>query len=242
MRVTTRDIAIAGVLSAVAVLLAVTQIGFIPFLAGISITVMHVPIIIGAVVSGPAVATFIGLIFGVSSLILAAVRPMGPGDVFFTDPWVSVVPRLFIGVAAWGAYRLARASGRRWTLAVGAVALGLVVFGIAYTIATTDLALALPLGIAVGVVGAALIALMLVRTWRANPEALALSLAAVVGTLTNTGLVLGALVARSYLPAGVALTVGVTNGPAEMVAAVLITVAVVATWRQVALRPGRARL
>jgi uncharacterized membrane protein len=71
---------------------------------------------------------------------------------------------------------------------------------------------------------------------------LALSLAAVVGTLTNTGLVLGALVARSYLPAGVALTVGVANGPAEMVAAILITVAVVATWRQVALRPGRASI
>jgi uncharacterized membrane protein len=242
MKITTRDIAVAGVLSAAAVLLAVTRIGFIPFLAGVSITVMHVPIIIGAVVSGPAVATFIGLIFGVSSLILAAVAPNGPGDVFFTDPWVSVVPRLFIGVAAWGAYRLARAQGRGWTLGLGAVALGLVDAGIAYTIATAGPAFALPLGIAVGVIGLVLIGLMLARASRANPEELALSLSAVGGTLTNTALVLGALVLRAYIPAGVALTVGVTNGPAEMVAATLITVAVVATWRQVALRPSRASI
>jgi uncharacterized membrane protein len=240
MNITTRDIAIAGVLSATAVLLAVTRLGFIPFVAGVSITVMHVPIIIGAVVSGPAVATFIGLIFGISSLILAAVAPNGPGDVFFTDPWVSVVPRLFIGVAAWGAYRLARASGRGWTLALGAIALGLVDAGIAYTIATTGPAFAVPLGIAVGVIGLVLIGVMLTRASRAHPEELALSLAAVSGTLTNTALVLGALVLRAYIPAGVAVTVGVANGPAEMVAATLITVAVVATWRQVALRPSRA--
>jgi uncharacterized membrane protein len=242
MRITTRDIAVAGVLSAVAVLLAVTQLGFIPFIAGVSITVMHVPIIIGAVVGGPAVATFIGLIFGVSSLILAAVAPKGPGDVFFTDPWVSVIPRLFIGAAAWGTYRLARTRGRGWTLALGAIVLGMVDFGIAYTIATANLDLALPLGVGVGVIGLAVIGLLLRRASRANPEELALSLAAVSGTLTNTGLVLGALVVRSYIPAGVAVTVGVANGPAEMVAATVITVAVVATWRQIALRPSRAKI
>jgi uncharacterized membrane protein len=240
MQERTRDIAVAGVLSAVAVLLAVTQLGFIPFVAGVSITVMHVPIVIGAVVAGPAVGTFIGLIFGVSSLILAAVAPKGPGDVFFTDPWVSVLPRLFIGVAAWGAYHLARTRGRGWTLALGAIALVLVVSGIAYTIGTADLALALPLAVGVGVIGLTLIAVMLRRASQANPEELALSLAAVVGTLTNTVLVLSALVLRSYIPGGVALTVGVANGPAEMVAATVITVAVVATWRQIALRPGRS--
>ena len=93
---------------------------------------------------------------------------------------------------------------------------------------------------AAGLVGLGLVAAILVRASRAHPEELALSLAAVVGTLTNSVLVLGALVVRRYIPGELALTVGVTNGPLEMVAAAVITVAVVAAWRQVALRPGRA--
>ena len=242
MKLDTRDVAIAGVLSAVAVLLVATRLGFLPFFAGISITVIHLPVIIGAVVAGPAVGTFIGLIFGVSSAIMAAVAPNSPGDVFFTDPWVSIVPRLFIGLAAWGAYRLARAAGRYWSLGVAGAILGAVAVGVAYAIGTAEFAGALVVGVAVGLAGLALVVVVLVRASRAHPEELALSLAAVVGTLTNTVLVLGALVVRSYIPGELALTVGATNGPLEMVAAAVITVAVVAAWRQVALRPGRARV
>jgi uncharacterized membrane protein len=240
MKLTTRDIAIAGVLSAVAVLLAVTRLGFIPFVAGVSITVMHVPVIIGAVVAGPAVGTLIGLIFGLSSMILASVAPTGPGDAFFTDPWVSVLPRLFIGLVAWAAYRLARVAGRTWMLVLSGLILGLLVLAVAYTVGTAGFALAPALGLAVGVLGLGLVAAILYRAFRAHPEELALSLAAVAGTLTNTLLVLTALVVRGYIPGTLALTVGAANGPPEMVAAALITVAVVATWRQVALRPGGA--
>jgi uncharacterized membrane protein len=240
MKPTTRDIAIAGVLSAVSVLLAVTRVGILPFIAGVSITVMHVPVIIGAVAAGPAVGTVIGLIFGVSSMILAAVAPSGPGDVFFTDPWVAVVPRLFIGLAAWATYRLAQEAGRRWTLALGGLILVSVIVALAYTVGTAEFGLAPVLGGAVGVLGLSLVAAALVRASRAHPQELALSLAAVVGTLTNTLLVLGTLVLRGYIPGTVALTVGAANGPPEVIAAALITVTVVATWRQIELRPGGA--
>jgi uncharacterized membrane protein len=255
MKVTVREIAIAGVLSAVAVLLAVTQLGFIPFFAGISITIMHVPVIIGAIVAGPVVGTLIGLIFGVSSLILAAVAPRSPADVFFTDPWVSVLPRLFIGLAAWGAYLLARRMGKKPVLVVGGVALAAIVLAVAYTVARQGITQVLePLSVdsASGVadairwpliralsleaVGLALVAWIMQRVAPFGPEELAISLGAVAGTLTNTLLVLTALTARGYIPGELALTVGVTNGPAEMVGATVVTVAVVAAWRQVALR------
>jgi uncharacterized membrane protein len=242
MKLTTRDIAIAGVLSAVAVLLAITRLGFIPFVAGISITVMHIPVVIGAIVAGPVVGTLIGFIFGLSSMILASIAPTGPGDAFFTDPWVSVVPRLFIGLAAWAAYRLAQRAGRAWTLALSGLALGSIVLAVTHTVSTAEFALAPILGPTVGVLGLGLVAGTQYRAIRAHPEELALSLAAVVGTLTNTVLVLSALVARGYIPGSLALTVGTANGPPEMVAAAVITVAVVATWRQVALRPGGASL
>lgn len=97
----TRKIVVTGALGAVAVLLGLTHWGFIPWFAGISLTIMHVPVIIGAILEGPVVGAGIGLIFGLFSLLEAAIAPSGPGDVVFTNPLISVLPRLFIGPVAW---------------------------------------------------------------------------------------------------------------------------------------------
>lgn len=96
-----RRIAIAGVMSAVAIFLGATRLGFIPWFAGASLTIMHVPVIIAAVLAGPAAGLAVGLLFGVASLIQAAVAPNRPTDVWFTNPLISVIPRLAIGPAAW---------------------------------------------------------------------------------------------------------------------------------------------
>lgn len=102
-----RKIAVAGVLSAVAIFLGAPplHVGFIPWFAGASLTIMAAPVIIGAILEGPIVGLVIGLLFGLSSLINAAVAPSGPSDVLFTNPLVSVVPRLFIGPLAWLIFR-----------------------------------------------------------------------------------------------------------------------------------------
>ena len=100
----TRRIAVAGVLGAIVVLLGILPPGFIPSVAGVSLTPMHVPVIIGAVLEGPVVGLVLGLVFGAFSLLQAAIAPRGPFDVPFTNPLVSVLPRLFIGPAAWLAY------------------------------------------------------------------------------------------------------------------------------------------
>jgi uncharacterized membrane protein len=47
----------------------------------------------------------IGLIFGAFSLIQGAIAPTGPADVWFTNPLVSILPRLFIGPVAYWVYR-----------------------------------------------------------------------------------------------------------------------------------------
>ncbi|KAF0111182.1 MAG: hypothetical protein FD147_1120 [Chloroflexi bacterium] len=97
----TRKIVITGVLGAIAVLLGLTRWGFIPWFGGISLTIMHVPVIIGAILEGPIVGLGIGLIFGLFSMLQAAIAPNGPADVWFTNPLLSILPRLFIGPAAW---------------------------------------------------------------------------------------------------------------------------------------------
>ena len=97
----TRKIVVTGALGAVAVLLGLTHWGFIPWFGGISLTIMHVPVIIGAILEGPIVGAGIGLIFGLFSMLQAAIAPSGPGDVVFTNPLISILPRLFIGPVAW---------------------------------------------------------------------------------------------------------------------------------------------
>jgi len=90
----TRRIVIAGVLGAVAILLGVTRLGFIPVpnLSG-NATIMHVPAILGGILEGPIVGALVGLIFGVFSFLNAGIP-------LFADPLVAVLPRIFIGVTA----------------------------------------------------------------------------------------------------------------------------------------------
>src|SRR5215210_6298856 len=109
-----RQIVIAGILGGIAIFLGYTRLGFIPVpnLAG-NATIMHVPAILGGALEGPVVGTIVGGIFGVFSFIQAEVP-------FFRDPLVSVLPRLFIGVVAWGVF----ASLRNWSIDVAAAAAG----------------------------------------------------------------------------------------------------------------------
>lgn len=121
MSSTTRKIIIAGVMGAISIFLGATHLGFIPWLAGAALTIMHVPVIIGAVLEGPLVGLAVGLIFGVFSLLQAALAPTGPADVWFTNPLVSIAPRLFIGPMAWLAYQALKRANEVLGLAVAGV-------------------------------------------------------------------------------------------------------------------------
>ncbi len=99
MKLSTRHIVISGILGGIAIFLGQTSLGFIPLPTGFNATIMHLPVIIGAVLEGPVVGTLVGFIFGFFSWI----QPRGV--VFFADPTVSILPRLFIGVAAYYTFR-----------------------------------------------------------------------------------------------------------------------------------------
>jgi uncharacterized membrane protein len=99
-----QKIAVTGVLSALVIVLGITGIGFIR-IPPVAVTVMHVPVIIGAILEGPVVGLVIGLLFGIFSLVQAAIMPSSPLDAAFLNPVISILPRLFIGPLAWLAYR-----------------------------------------------------------------------------------------------------------------------------------------
>jgi uncharacterized membrane protein len=167
-----RKITITGVLGAISALLGWTHWGFIPWIGGAALTIMHVPVIIGAVLEGPVVGIAIGLIFGVFSMLQAAIAPTGPSDVLFTNPLIAILPRLVIGPVAWLVWR---ALGRK-------PAAGLIASGVAGSLTNTVLVLGmigllgkapwgvlLPLVITNGLpeaVASAIITLVVVAAWK----------------------------------------------------------------------------
>ncbi len=127
----TRKIVITAVLGGITILLGLTHWGFIPWFGGLSLTIMHVPVIIGAILEGPIVGLGIGLIFGLFSMLQAAIAPTGVLDPLFVNPLLAVLPRLFIGPVAW----LVWTALKKWPV------VGLIASGVAGSLTNTVLVL-----------------------------------------------------------------------------------------------------
>jgi len=113
----TRQLTVIGLLSSISILLSVTPLGYIP-IPPISPTIMHVPVIIGAIIEGPLVGATIGAIFGLTSLIRSFTVP-SPINFIFWNPIISVGVRILIGVVSGYVYRALK--NRKGSVAVTAV-------------------------------------------------------------------------------------------------------------------------
>ncbi len=111
----TTNLAILGVFSALIILLTFTPIGYIAIPAlGISATIIHIPVIVGAVVLGPKNGAILGGVWGITALIRAATMPNGPLDMLFVNPVISVLPRILVGLVAALVFKgLMKALGQR---------------------------------------------------------------------------------------------------------------------------------
>lgn len=86
-----------------AIIVAMTfipQVGYIVY-GGLSITTLHVVVILGAVILGPVRGIVLGLIWGVTCLMFAAMNGTADAAIFL-DPRISVIPRIIVGfLSAW---------------------------------------------------------------------------------------------------------------------------------------------
>ncbi len=118
-RLSTHDLAVAGVFGALAIVLSFTPLGLIPLPNPTeAATSLHLPAIIAGILSGPVVGAMVGLVLAVSSWYR-----FGATFITFADGNLLValsaafLPRILIGVAAYYVYRPLR----RWpALAAGA--------------------------------------------------------------------------------------------------------------------------
>ena len=101
-----RRLALCGAFSALVIVLTFTNLGFISFSPVISITILPIPVILAATLGGLPEGIIVGFVMGLMSLIKAAMSPTGVLDPLFVNPLCSVLPRMLLGVIAWGLWRL----------------------------------------------------------------------------------------------------------------------------------------
>jgi len=123
-RINVRRIAVAGIFSAFTIILSlIPSLGYIP-IPPFTITTMHIPVIVAAVLEGPMIGGFVGLMFGLSSMYAAATIFAGmPTAPFFLNPLVAVLPRILIGLAAYYFYTLLKRIIRNRTVPIVGAAL-----------------------------------------------------------------------------------------------------------------------
>lgn len=104
-----------AVLIAVLAILSLSGLGLIT--TGIvSITILHIPVIIGSLTLGPKYGGVLGLIFGILTMVYATFRGVTPVDMMFSPAGghgmpvqaiiMSIVPRIILGIIPWFLFNL----------------------------------------------------------------------------------------------------------------------------------------
>jgi uncharacterized membrane protein len=86
----------------------VPQFGYLTILPWLSLTLLHIPVLIGASLMGWKRGLLYGTIMGLTSWLEALIGASTPLDILFQLPWISVLPRAFFGLASGLVFELIR--------------------------------------------------------------------------------------------------------------------------------------
>ncbi|WP_297281728.1 ECF transporter S component [uncultured Anaerococcus sp.] len=227
----------AAILGAITIVLGLTPLGLIP-LGIINATTMHIPVIIAAIVEGPLVGALVGLIFGLSSLANAFIRPTPISFVFY-NPLISILPRVLIGITSYYAYNGVKKSSSKNSKTIARVLWLLVSLALVYVLYKDIKTGASPLNITIVVILLAVSIGLFIYSRKSSALDFPVAIGAFVGSMTNTILVLGGIYliyAEKYVEAlnipldsakSAILGVSVTSGIPEAIISVIITTSVV---------------
>lgn len=116
-RTSIRKLVVIAMLSSISIFLGLSGLGFI-VLPAFKLTIMHVPVIIGAILEGPVVGAAVGLMFGLFSMYQAVTAPTLTSFVLL-NPLVSVLPRILIGIVAYYSYRALLKTIKKTKISIG---------------------------------------------------------------------------------------------------------------------------
>ncbi|MCM1126065.1 MAG: ECF transporter S component [Lachnospiraceae bacterium] len=118
----TYELVLTALFTAIIVIMAFTPLGYIPLVV-INATIIHIPVILGALFLGPKKGAFLGFVFGLTSFInntfkaatasafvfspVLAANVVGVSGVF-KSMYICFVPRILVGVVPYFVYILIR--------------------------------------------------------------------------------------------------------------------------------------
>lgn len=202
----TYELVLTALFTAIIVIMAFTPLGYIPLVV-INATVIHIPVILGALFLGPKKGAFLGFVFGLTSLInntfkaatasafvfspVLAANVIGVSGVF-KSLYICFVPRILVGVIPWFVYilirRLLKSEQKVWRILINAVISVIFLFSVkAFVDNLTKGNGSGMAGTLAGIITGVILFIFLTATaWKKTSASIALAYAGVTGAFTNT--------------------------------------------------------
>lgn len=240
MKLETKNLTTVGILGSIVIMLGLTPLGFIP-LGMLSITSLHIPVIIAGILQGPVVGGLVGMIFGFFSLFNAMTRP-GPISFVFYNPLISILPRILIGVVTGLIYKALKDKDNNKLRLFMNIFWSVIVIILSYVTIKSFMSEVALINKIFSVIFLLIACTMLYLSVKNKKANFAIAVSSFMGTLTNSGLVLGLiyiLYAQKYaeaigispdLAAKTIFSAFVTNAIPEAIVAILVASAVVTSF------------
>lgn len=202
----TYELVLTALFTAIIIIMAFTPLGYIPLVV-INATVIHIPVILGALFLGPKKGAFLGFVFGLTSFINNTFKaatasafvfsPVLAADVIgisgvFKSMYICFVPRILVGIIPYFVYILIRSllksEQKVWRVVINAVVSVILCISVrAFISNLVESSTAGMIGTAAGLLaGIVLFILLTVVIKKKASATVALAYAGMTGAFTNT--------------------------------------------------------
>lgn len=209
----TYELVLTALFTAIIIIMAFTPLGYIPLVV-INATVIHIPVILGALFLGPKKGAFLGFVFGLTSFInntfkaatasafvfspVLAANMIGISGVF-KSLYICFVPRILVGVVPYFVFVLIRnllkSEQKVWRVVLNAVMSIILCISVrAFIMNLIESDTAAMIGTVAGLaVGVVLFVVLTVVLQKKASTTIGLAYAGLTGAFTNTLLVMSGI-------------------------------------------------
>ena len=201
----TYELVLTALFTAIIVIMAFTPLGYIPLVV-INATVIHIPVILGALFLGPKKGAFLGFIFGLTSFINNTFKaatasafvfsPVLAADIIgisgvFKSMYICFVPRILVGIIPYFVYLLIRDLLKKdrkiWRILIHAAAALILFISVRAFVSNLTGGESVLIAAAAGLVcGLVLFIVLTIGSGKKGSSSIALAYAGLTGAFTNT--------------------------------------------------------